>query len=89
MNRMQGNVHATEQEPELAEEQGNDGLFIERTDAYFGGLGARGRVVMSQLPLSVTVVASLTGLRPEQIKKMTRGVAAPPRRNAADHRATG
>ena len=34
-------------------------------------------------------LASLTGLRPEQIKKMTRGVAAQPRRNFADHRATG
>ncbi|WP_104060134.1 hypothetical protein [Arthrobacter sp. 4R501] len=34
-------------------------------------------------------LASLTGLRPEQIKKMTRGVAAQPRRNFTDHRATG
>lgn len=34
-------------------------------------------------------LASLTGLRPEQIKKMTRGVATQPRRNFADHRATG
>lgn len=34
-------------------------------------------------------LASLTGLRPEQIKKMTRGVAAQPRWNFADHRATG
>jgi hypothetical protein len=34
-------------------------------------------------------LASLTGLRPEQIRKMTRGVAAQPRRNFADHRATG
>ncbi|WP_267276409.1 sensor histidine kinase [Arthrobacter sp. CDRTa11] len=29
---------------------------IERLDAFFGGLGARGKVVLSQLPLSVTVV---------------------------------
>jgi hypothetical protein len=34
-------------------------------------------------------LASLTGLRPEQIKKMTRGVAAQPQGNLADHRATG
>jgi hypothetical protein len=34
-------------------------------------------------------LASLTGLRPEQIKKMTRGVAAQPPGNLADHRATG
>ncbi|HAG58319.1 MAG TPA: hypothetical protein DIT15_14200 [Arthrobacter bacterium] len=34
-------------------------------------------------------LASLTGLRPEQIKKMTRGVPAQPRRNFAAHRATG
>lgn len=34
-------------------------------------------------------LASLTGLRPEQIKKMTRGVTARPRRNLADRRATG
>ncbi len=86
MNRTQGNVHATEQEPELAEEQGNDSLFVERTDAYFGGLGARRR---RGNPVGKAELASLTGLRPEQIKKMTRGVAAPPRRNVADHRATG
>lgn len=34
-------------------------------------------------------LASLTGLRPEQIKKMTRGAAAQPQGNFADHRATG
>jgi hypothetical protein len=34
-------------------------------------------------------LASLTGLRPEQIRKMTRGVAAQPQGNFADHRATG
>ena len=33
-------------------------------------------------------LASLTGLRPEQIKKMTRGVAAQPPRNFGGHRAT-
>lgn len=30
-------------------------FFAGRMDAFFGGLGARGRVVMSQLPLTVTV----------------------------------
>ena len=29
---------------------------VDRIDSFFGGLGVRGRVVMSQLPLTVTVV---------------------------------
>jgi signal transduction histidine kinase len=50
MNRMQarGNAPSTGLT--------RDGLFVERVDAFLGGLGARGRVVISQLPLTVTVV---------------------------------
>jgi signal transduction histidine kinase len=33
-----------------------DRHVVERVDAFYEGLGARGRVVMSQLPLTVTVV---------------------------------
>jgi signal transduction histidine kinase len=33
----------------------HDPQLIERLDAFFGGMGARGKVVLSQLPLSVTV----------------------------------
>ncbi|QDG65483.1 hypothetical protein NIBR502772_03965 [Pseudarthrobacter sp. NIBRBAC000502772] len=45
--------------------------------------------VSKQQILDEFQLASLTGLRPEQIKKMTRGVAAQPRRNYVDHRANG
>lgn len=50
MHQMQGNGSAPGQEPP------NDGLLAGRIDAFFGGLGPRGRVVMSQLPLTVTVL---------------------------------
>jgi len=48
-NRIQAGVSA---EDDL--EEGN--RLAGRLDAFFGGLGVRGRVVMSQLPLTVTVV---------------------------------
>lgn len=50
MHRTQGSGSTPGQEPP------NDGLLAGRIDALFGGLGARGQVVMSQLPLTVTVV---------------------------------
>ena len=40
----------------LDEPLAKDGRFAGRIDSYFDGLGARGRVVLSQLPLTVTVV---------------------------------
>lgn len=50
MNRMQARGNA----PGIGLTR--DGHFVERVDAFYGGLGARGRVVTSQLPLTVTVV---------------------------------
>ncbi len=50
MNRMQARGNT----PDIG--LPHDALFVERVDAFFGGLGARGRVMMSQLPLTVTVV---------------------------------
>lgn len=50
MHQTQGNGSTPGQEPP------NDGLLAGRIDALFGGLGARGRVVLSHLPLTVTVV---------------------------------
>lgn len=50
MHQTQGNGSTPDQEPP------NDGLLAERIDALFAGLGARGRVVLSHLPLTVTVV---------------------------------
>lgn len=50
MHQTQGNGSTPDQEPP------NDGLLAGRIDALFAGLGARGRVVLSHLPLTVTVV---------------------------------
>ena len=50
MHRTQGSGSTPGQEPP------NDGVLAARIDALFGSLGARGRVVMSQLPLTVTVL---------------------------------
>ena len=47
-----------------------DALLIERIDVFFGGLAARGRVVLSQLPLTVTVglvVAAAALFSPETL----------------------
>lgn len=40
----------------VLDEQAESSRLAGRIDAFFGGLGARGRVVMSQLPLTVTVL---------------------------------
>lgn len=53
MHRTQGSGSTPAQEPP------NDGLLAGRIDALFGGLGARGQVVMSQLPLTATVVPTV------------------------------
>ncbi|WP_104063032.1 cell wall metabolism sensor histidine kinase WalK [Arthrobacter sp. 4R501] len=50
MHQTQGNGSTPGQEPP------HDGLLAGRIDALFAGLGARGRVVLSHLPLTVTVV---------------------------------
>ncbi|MCO4253473.1 hypothetical protein [Pseudarthrobacter raffinosi] len=50
MHQTQGNGSTPGQEPP------NDGLLAGRIDALFGSLDARGRVVLSHLPLTVTVV---------------------------------
>ena len=50
--------------------RGSGSPLVDRMDAFLGGLGRRGKVVMSQLPLSVTValvVAATAVFHPESL----------------------